>query len=320
MFSKFRSDFRLSAYVKYYRLMRAAGILLVLLTSLTYCSSGQTNLFQNRDHIARIDIEYLSEHNRHWTEYLRDALENPRAKSIVLVVDQSSGSGLDLFDVEYSLGYLKKAKSVKPVVSFIYGNALGGSYVLASEANYMVSQRTATLGGLSIAVSSFDAKPLLDKIGIDLVTKGYGDLKVQPDKKDKNYATYIQHRSGIYKGLYLWMLDTVINNRSLSKENVGRIASGEWYLGERAVEYGLCDAVGDLEAATQTARKLAKVSTQIEMLNYSQQHTVPGTFEGQLSHWTQALQRGYRSIIEETTAEIYRVLVQEFSRSLRYVT
>ena len=319
MFSKFRSDFRLSAYVRYHRFMKYLGILILIFSFGLYCFTGKSDSLTTNDHIARIDVGYVSEQGGNWLSDLNEAYHNPRAKGIVLVIDQASSASSDLFDIEAGLNQVRSMKGQKPIVGFIYGHALGGSYVLATETDHIVSQRTATLGGLSIAVSSFDAKPLMEKIGIELVTKGYGDLKVQPDKNDKNYDAYIKHRSAIYQDLHQWMLDTVAQNRSLSKQNLNKISSGEWYLGDRALTYGLCDSVGDLMTATDRIKSQLGLPQDVIVIDYGHQIFPQLSIEDRLSYFTQSFRQSYAILIREITAGIYQSLVDEFSRSLRYV-
>ena len=173
-----------------------------------------------------------------------------------------------MYEIETAINLIKSVRGKKPIVSFIYGHALGGNYVLATQSDYIVAQRTATLGGLSIAVSSFDPKPLLSRLGVEIVTKGYGDLKVMPDKNDKNYAAFMQHRNKIYENLFLWMAGTVKANRGLNKEQFEAIAQGQWYLGERALTYHLCDATGDLITASDHVRTLVG-NKELELVDYS---------------------------------------------------
>jgi protease-4 len=178
-----------------------------------------------------------------------------------------SSSG-HLYEVESAIGAIARIKGVKPVVSFVYGYALGGNYVLASETDHIVAQQTSTLGGLSIAVSSFDPKPLLGRIGVDIITKGYGDLKVMPEKGAKNYEAYVSHRNSIYESLYKWMLGRVQENRRLSPQSMDKIRKGEWYLGQRAKKYGLCDSTGDFISAVDVVKRKVAISD-LKVIDYS---------------------------------------------------
>ena len=226
-----RADYSLSGYVKYHRTVRAIALFLLAITFFSYLLGTKPSQHLRQAHIARVDIGSVSNYNATWLSDLRVALDNPKALGVMLVVDQASSMGGDFFDIESAIGRIRAARDNKPVVTYVYGYALGGNYVLASETNYIVAQRTATLGGLSVAVSSFDPKPFLRRIGIDVVTKGFGDLKVMPEKDDKNYDSYIQHRNEVYKNLYHWMLSSVQENRNLSAGNMKKIAEGQWYLG-----------------------------------------------------------------------------------------
>lgn len=319
MFKRIRSDFSLSAYRRHYRRMKYLGFLALFVAFVFYLMSGSGPSELSNAHIARIDVGYLSQYGGSWIQDLNEAYLNPNAKGVILVMDQSSNSGSDLFDVESGLSYIRRVKQDKPIVGFIYGQALGGMYVLATEADYVVSQRTATLGGLSIAVSSFDPKPLLDKVGVEFVTKGYGDLKVQPDKSDKNYDAYMKHRNSIYKELYQWMLETVAQNRSLSSQNLKRISSGEWYLGDRALSYGLCDAVGDLDFAAKKIILVQSLQEDTKIIDYSRRLPQDFSVSDRISYFSRLFYQNYAGMVGEIASEMVKSLKDEFSRSLRFV-
>ena len=322
------SDYNLSGFTQYYRVVRYIGLaLLVLSGAAFFFSSGGANHLTS-DHIARVNIGQVSNYQVDWLYALDTALRNSRAKGVVLVIDQAISSGSDLYEIEQAISHIRQSKtlpgvdgpdSVRPIVSFVYGYALGGSYVLASQTDYIVAQRTATLGGLSISVSSFDPKPLLSRIGVDIVTKGFGDLKVMPEKKDKNYQAYMKHRNGVYESLYRWMLATVKDNRSLSKSDMARVAQGEWYLGERALKYGLCDDTGDL---TLTVDKMVKAHPHLDglsIVDYGQIVSGESAVFTPVPALRSYLQMMNRWLFKGFVSQINQFVREEFLRLNRYV-
>ena len=324
----FRSDFTLGGFERYYRTVRYLGMGAVVLTLGAYFFGTSHQSYLSTDHIARVNVGHVANPQAGWLAALDSALSNARARAIVLVIDQAVSSGSDLYEIEQAISHIRRVKSAsgapgteqaKPVVSFVYGYALGGSYVLASQTDYIVAQRTATLGGLSISVSTFDPKPLLTRLGVDIITKGFGDLKVMPDKKDPNYTAYMQHRNGVYQSLYRWMVATVKENRSLSDENLKRVSQGEWYLGERAQQYGLCDDTGDLTLAVDKMVKAHPSLDGLSIVDYGQVvagedvifYPVPA-----LSEYIRVLNRW---IFRGLAANIGEYLRAEFLRLNRYV-
>ena len=316
-FAKFRGDYSLDAYQRYYFYVKCTGVLTLLLAAIAYLATSKPDPFQYEPHIARIDVSNDAT-GAEWPRALGVALNNTHAKGVLLVIDQAVSSGSDLFSVESAISQIKHQANKKPVLSFIYGYALGGSYVLATQTDYIVAQKTATLGGLSIAVSSFDPKPLLEKIGVEIITKGYGDLKVMPDKKDKNYQAFMEHRNHIYVGLYEWMADTVKHNRGLSSNDFENIAQGQWYLGVRALDYKLCDATGDLITAKEAMKELLD-GHDLPVLDYKENQAA----NVDMNHWSgfvsekigKYLQDAMRAMMRKCS----RLAWEELSRQLRHV-
>tara|TARA_B100001989_G_scaffold227226_1_gene183272 strand:+ start:425 stop:1411 length:987 start_codon:yes stop_codon:yes gene_type:complete len=315
-FAKFSSDFSLDGYKRYYYVVKSAGILVIILTAIAYFVNAKPIPHFSKQHIARIDVGYITSFNAEWMSDLSIALKNKLAKGVVLVIDQA-GTGSDLYEIETAINQIKSVQGKKPIISFVYGHALGGNYVLASQTDYIVAQRTATLGGLSIAVSSFDPKPLLNRLGIEVVTKGYGDLKVMPDKKDKNYDAFMQHRNKIYENLYEWMVRTVKANRGLNKQEFDAIARGQWYLGDRALGYRLCDATGDLITAADHIRTLIG-EKDLELIDYSHNQVGLANID-QLSGTLSQLAKEYFHFgMRKLISGISRIVSDEISRSVRH--
>ncbi len=324
----FRTDFTLTGFERYYRIVRYFGIgfALISLGAYFYGTSGQSHL--SSDHIARVNIGHVANYQASWLSTLDAALSNSRARGIILVIDQAVSSGSDLYEIEQAISHIRRVKSAsgapgtdqsKPVVSFVYGYALGGSYVLASQTDYIVAQRTATLGGLSISVSTFDPKPLLSRIGVDIVTKGFGDLKVMPDKNDPNYQAYMKHRNGVYKSLYQWMVATVKENRSLSDADLQRVSQGEWYLGERAQQYGLCDDTGDLTLAVDKMIKSHPNLEGLSIVDYGQVLSGENVTFSPVPALSEYLRLLNRWIFRGLAANVGEYLRAEFLRLNRYV-
>lgn len=316
-FSEFRADYSLPAYIRYYKIVKYFGIVLFIMLAISYLLKVKPDQYRTQNHIARIDVGSASSFNMSWTDNLTFALKNDRALGIVLVIDQAA-SGDGLFEIESAISAIRKMKNKKPVISFIYGYALGGNYVLASETSYIIAQKTATLGGLSVAVSSFDPKPLLQRIGVDIITKGYGDLKIMPEKNDKNYDAYMQHRNGIYRSLYQWMLTTVTTNRNLIKSNINNISQGQWYLGERALKYGLCDEIGDIFLAEDKLRAYLG-DDKLPFLDYSHGNAGDIAVNPVASYLARLVYQGSDWAIHAISSRFIRLMSNEITRSIRHV-
>ena len=88
-FAKFRSDFSLAGYKRYHAIVKSTGILVLILTAIAYLMNSKPSPHHSKEHIARIDVGYITSFNAEWMSDLAFALKNDLAKGIVLVIDQA---------------------------------------------------------------------------------------------------------------------------------------------------------------------------------------------------------------------------------------
>ena len=140
-----------------------------------------------------------------------------------------------------------------------------------------------------------------------------------PDKKDPNYKAYMQHRNGVYQSLYRWMVATVKENRSLSDESLKRVSQGEWYLGERAQQYGLCDDTGDLTLAVDKMIKAHPSLDGLSIVDYGQVVSGESVLFSPVPALSEYLRILNRWIFRGLAANVGEYLRAEFLRLNRYV-
>ena len=237
--------YSLAHYKLSYSRWRVVGIVSLFIFLYLVFNTGGSVIPERGDHIARVPVSLNPMRSVKLESQLNQVLRDPKAKGVMLFVEEGIYDGGNYSLVESLGNLIEKIKLSKPVVAFIYGYAQANSYVLASSADYIVSQETASLGGLSATTVSYDASKFLQKVGVEVIEQGFGDYKTRPSKDDPNYAKFMAHRSKVLENLHKWMLDKVVKNRGLGPDRLVKIADGQWYLGKRAITIGLCDTLGD---------------------------------------------------------------------------
>lgn len=241
------SRYSLEQYQVWHRRWQVLGILSVAYLFYVFSS---VPVVAPVDHLAKVVVNLNPVAGDYVESQLKRAASDPHARGVILYVQEGIYDGNSFATVEALGNYVAKLKKSKPVVAFIYGYAHANSYVLATSADYIVSQETASLGGLSATSVQYDASELMKRLGVEVVEQGFGDYKTLPKKTDPNYNKFVTHRAKILETLHKWMLDTVTRNRRLGPQQFVQIMDGQWYLGKRALGLGLCDTLGDIDTAT----------------------------------------------------------------------
>jgi len=177
-------------------------------------------------------------------------------KGVILRINSPGGSA---FESEKIHGLLSRFNGKKPFLVSMGNVAASGGYYIASGADYIMADPACITGSIGVAAMLPNLKKLTDKIGISSDEIGVGEfynflsLYQKPDQKK------ILMLKNQIEETYLEFKTRVADGRSLSLEEVEKIAQGQIWSGEKAVELGLVDEVGMLEDAVAKIAEMANL-------------------------------------------------------------
>ena len=221
--------------------------------------------------IALIRVQgFISEHGdwcmKGLVDYERElnaAGENENIKGVILQVDSNGGS---VYGVERFSGIVSgfQRKYSKPLAALAKNKALSAGYfIIAGAPKIFVSGNMSEVGSIGTMVTIYDDKKGLEKYGL---TQHIINAS-QSTNKNKSYMDALK---GDYTLMREWLddfnkvfLDTVESGRG-SKINRAEMLdiemadgttkatpeplTGKVYMGRKAIQAGLADEIGDLEA------------------------------------------------------------------------
>jgi protease-4 len=197
-------------------------------------------------------------------------------KAVILRIN-SPGGGLTASDTIYH--DIKTLLDGKPVVAAMGGVAASGGYYIACSAKEIVAQRTTITGSIGVVAQFFFVGGLLkDKLGVVPVTLTKGKRKDWPNiftgiEMTEEQRTYLDE--SLMEPGYQQFVDIVAEGRGMTREKALRLATGEIYLGQKAKELGLVDAVGYFDDAVAETKKLAGLKD-ARVVEYAQPFSLAG--------------------------------------------
>ncbi len=186
---------------------------------------------------------------------LEAAEKNPDIKAVVLRVN--SGGGVATAGEEMA-GYVKDFS--KPVVVSCASITASAAYMISSQADYIYTGKTSSVGSIGVIMSITDLSGLYEKLGISV------DNITSADAKDagagsrpltEEERTYYQAQVDQINQVFI---DTVAEGRDMPVEDVKKLATGLSFTGLDAVDNGLVDEIGTLEDAVAKACSLAGIA------------------------------------------------------------
>ena len=190
-----------------------------------------------------------------FVKLIRKAYRDESVKALVLRVDSGGGSA---YASEVIADELEKFKqSGRPIVASMSSVAASGGYYISAPADKIFANPTTITGSIGVGGFIPTFERALDQIGIhedgystvDLTTSLFKTLT----EKDKEIM-----QMGV-DDIYIKFITKVAEGRSMSVEEVDAIARGKVWIGEKALEIGLVDELGDIEDAILAAAELAEL-------------------------------------------------------------
>ena len=191
-----------------------------------------------------------------YASLIRKLRKDDKVKAIVLRINSGGGSVI-ASDIIWRELLLARQEG-KPVVASMGDVAASGGYYIACLADSIFAEPSTITGSIGVfgMIPSLE-KTMKDKMGVDFDTVTTG-----------KYATGLNLFMDISEGegriiqstieeIYETFLTRVADGRKMSRDEVHKIAQGRVWTGEKALEIGLVDKFGGVDAAVASAAKLA---------------------------------------------------------------
>ncbi len=193
-----------------------------------------------------------------YTRIIRKIRKDDKVKALVIRVNSGGGSALASENIWRELE-LVKAQGI-PVIASMGDVAASGGYYISAAADTIVAESNTITGSIGVFSMIPNVEKLFnEKIGITFDTVLTGKLSTGL------YENIFMEHNDLQKEILQNSTDTMYNiflkrvadGRNMTKEAVHAIAQGRVWSGEKAVNNGLVDVLGDLDAAIAIAANSA---------------------------------------------------------------
>ncbi|HEX5059244.1 MAG TPA: signal peptide peptidase SppA [Kofleriaceae bacterium] len=208
---------------------------------------------------------------------LRALAADDAVKAVVLRIDSGGGSAQAS---ELIWSSIEQLKAKKPVIVSMSDVAASGGYYIASGATKIFAQANTLTGSIGVVGGHIAPGAALAKLGVNTFPMGRGKhatmmASFKPWTDDER--ALMQHHM---EAVYNTFVARVAAGRKKTVEQILPIAQGRVWTGTKALELGLVDEIGGLDAAVAEARKLAKVDAEIALEVYPPSPTLRDLLAG----------------------------------------
>jgi protease-4 len=183
--------------------------------------------------------------------------DEEQIKSVVLRIDSGGGSAFASEIIREAITDLQ-GKNI-PVVVSMGSVAASGGYWIAADADHIIAMPSTITGSIGV----FGIIPTIDKslAALGVYSDGVGTTKsagMWAIDRPLSEQTKTVVQMGV-DNIYDQFVTLVAEGRDSTPEDVHSIAQGQVWSGNQALENGLIDELGDLNAAIEVAADLANL-------------------------------------------------------------
>lgn len=192
-------------------------------------------------------------------EKLKKADKDPLIKAVILRINSPGGTVTASDIIYHEIKEFRKKKNI-PVIASMMDLATSGGYYVALAADKIIAHPTTVTGSIGVLAFRFNAKELMDKIGIQNETITSGDKKTLLYPFEPLTAEDRAILQKLTDDLHRTFKNVVVEARSgLNAEQVEKLADGRVYDAKQALEHKLIDYIGYLDDAVEMAKKEAGI-------------------------------------------------------------
>lgn len=188
---------------------------------------------------------------------IRKAVDDDETDAIVLRIDSPGGSPTAAESIRRAL-VLAREKG-KPVVVSMGSSAASGGYWIAAPADAIFATASTFTGSIGVAGGKVSLAQLWPKIHVNWDSVKWGENADMWSFNKPYSEAQTERMNMVMDSIYDGFIRVVAEGRGMPEEAVERVAKGRVWTGRQALEHGLIDEIGGLDAALDhTAGMLGK--------------------------------------------------------------
>jgi len=194
---------------------------------------------------------------------IREAADDDKISVIVLRIDSPGGDPVAAEAIRRAL--VKAKENGKKIVVSMGAAAASGGYWIAADADYIYALPTTFTGSIGVTGGKVSLKSMWENIGIEWDRVQVGENAGLWSLNHPYSPSEAARMNAMMDNVYNKFIALVANGRGMTLEQTDKIAGGRVWTGAQAVDAGLVDALGGLDAALDYAAILAGVKNRSDL-------------------------------------------------------
>jgi protease-4 len=188
-----------------------------------------------------------------YTPALVRAFKDAKSKGVVLLINSPGGSPVQAHLLRERLVSLRAEHPEKKTVTVAEDQLTSAAYLVATGTEQIYVNRSTIAGSIGVIMSGFGFDGLIKRLDIERRVFTPGERKLFMDPFKALNKDDLSKASSLLTDIHRHFIEAVIEGRGERlKGDRKALFSGEFWVGEKAVELGLADGLNDLPGVLKT--------------------------------------------------------------------
>jgi serine protease SohB len=177
------------------------------------------------------------------------AFKMKRAKAVALAINSPGGSPVQSHLIFRRIRELAEEHKL-PVLAFVEDVGASGGYMIACAGDEIICDPSSIVGSIGVVGGTFGFDKAIEKLGIERRLYTSGERKVTLDPFQPENPEDVQRLKAIQRDIHDGFIALVKASRGTRLTGPeSALFSGEYWTGNKALEFGLVDRLGDLRSS-----------------------------------------------------------------------
>ena len=230
-----------------------AGLVLTLMVA---SRGGGGSGFGLGDRIALLSVDGVIADDTELLEQIREFRDDPSVKGYVVQINSPGGVVAPSQSIYEELRRLRD-EDEQPVIASIGGVGASGGYYIALAADSIYAMPGSITGSIGVIMEMPDASELMSKVGVRMNVVESAEHKDVGSPFRPITPGDRQILGELVADVYSQFVGVVARERKLDTAEVRAVADGRILSGQQALDRGLIDRLGNVNAAISAAGRMA---------------------------------------------------------------
>jgi protease-4 len=196
------------------------------------------------------------------------AFKDPGTKGVVLRINSPGGSPVQAGYIYDEIRRLRAKYPKIPLYAVVEDLCASGGYYVAAAADRIYVDKASLVGSIGVIISSFGFTGAMEKLGIERRAYTAGENKDFLDPFAPENPEQRAHAQKMLEEIHQQFIKAVRDGRAGKLRETPDMFSGLIWTGERSIQLGLADAIGNTQYVAREVIKAEKI------VDYTPEETV----------------------------------------------